>query len=104
MRKYLVYLVAFAQLMFASEGYSFEGRHYIGSFKECSYDRLTNLQGLKAAMIEAAKASGATVLSTSDFIFEPNGYTMVALLSESHASIHTYPELIEDVCGQGRFF
>jgi len=32
------------------------------------------------------------VLDTSAHQFEPFGYTIVYLLSESHLSIHTYPE------------
>jgi S-adenosylmethionine decarboxylase len=43
-------------------------------------------------MIEAAARSHATVLSSSCEKFEPCGCTIVILLSESHLSIHTYPE------------
>jgi S-adenosylmethionine decarboxylase proenzyme len=43
-------------------------------------------------MDEAVKASGATILNRTYYIFPPNGMTLVYLLSESHASIHTYPE------------
>lgn len=75
-----------------AEEYAFEGVHYVGSFKACNVDRLTDLKGLKEKMIEAARASGASVLDSVDFVFAPDGYTLVILLSESHASIHTYPE------------
>lgn len=44
------------------------------------------------AMNRAVKASGATVLNATAHVFPPNGLTAVYLLSESHASIHTYPE------------
>ena len=37
-------------------------------------------------------ASGATILQSVRHVFEPDGMTAVVLLSESHASIHTYPE------------
>jgi S-adenosylmethionine decarboxylase len=40
----------------------------------------------------AAEASGATVLETISKKFAPQGVTVVSLLSESHISIHTWPE------------
>lgn len=43
-------------------------------------------------MVEAAEACGATVLSVQAKQFEPQGATVLVMLSESHLSIHTYPE------------
>jgi len=37
-------------------------------------------------------ADGFEVLGTSSNEFDPHGYTLTALLAESHATIHTYPE------------
>ena len=39
-----------------------------------------------------AKAAKVEVLNISRHKFEPQGFTMVALLAESHMSIHTFPE------------
>lgn len=43
-------------------------------------------------MVKAAEACGASVLSVQAQQFEPQGATVLVLLSESHVSIHTYPE------------
>ena len=39
-----------------------------------------------------AKKSKVEVLSVSDHKFKPQGFTLVALLAESHMSFHTFPE------------
>lgn len=72
--------------------YEFVGFHMFGSYIGCDHDQLSNIEGLKAAMHEGVKASGATLLNTVYHVFPPDGLTMLMLLSESHASIHTYPE------------
>ena len=40
----------------------------------------------------AAEACGAHVLQTMSHQFSPQGVTAICLLSESHISIHTWPE------------
>ena len=40
----------------------------------------------------AAKLANATVLNLISNKFEPQGVTAIALLAESHISIHTWPE------------
>ena len=39
-----------------------------------------------------AKAAKVTVLEISKYKFEPQGFTILALLAESHMSFHTFPE------------
>jgi len=39
-----------------------------------------------------AKAADVTVLKISKYKFEPQGFTILALLAESHMSFHTFPE------------
>ena len=39
-----------------------------------------------------AKKAKVTVLQISKHRFEPQGFTLVALLAESHMSFHTFPE------------
>jgi S-adenosylmethionine decarboxylase len=93
-RFFSVMLLLASAFLFADEQevFEFKGSHFLASYMGCDMAALTDIAALTNAMEEAAKASGATILKTSSHVFPPNGLTMVILLSESHASIHTYPE------------
>ena len=39
-----------------------------------------------------AKKAKVEILNVSDHVFKPQGFTLVALLAESHMSFHTFPE------------
>ena len=47
---------------------------------------------LRTSITSAAKGAGATLLNLITHRFEPQGVTGLALLAESHISIHTWPE------------
>ncbi|CAH1204148.1 S-adenosylmethionine decarboxylase proenzyme [Paenibacillus plantiphilus] len=72
--------------------YSTFGRHVAVDTWGVDFDLLNNAEFLQAHMVEAAEACGATVLSVQAKQFEPQGATVLVMLSESHLSIHTYPE------------
>jgi S-adenosylmethionine decarboxylase proenzyme len=76
----------------AEETYLFHGTHFIASYGDCNYEALTDIDSLREVLLLAAKESGASILSYVDYLFPGHGFTMAVLLSESHASIHTYPE------------
>jgi S-adenosylmethionine decarboxylase len=72
--------------------YEFSGRHLLASYSACDPAAIRDVAGLTAAFHAAVRASGATLLHAVEHTFPPYGMTAVAVLSESHASIHTYPE------------
>ncbi|PFA18807.1 MULTISPECIES: adenosylmethionine decarboxylase [Bacillus cereus group] len=72
--------------------YSTFGRHIIVDLWETDFSLLNDCELLKHHLVTASAICGATVLSVSEKIFQPNGVTVLVLLSESHISIHTYPE------------
>ncbi|MBN3525636.1 MULTISPECIES: adenosylmethionine decarboxylase [Paenibacillus] len=72
--------------------YSTFGRHVAVDTWGVDFDLLNNAEFLQTQLVEAAEACGATVLSVQSKQFEPQGATVLVMLSESHLSIHTYPE------------
>jgi S-adenosylmethionine decarboxylase len=72
--------------------YSTFGRHVAVDTWGVDFDKLNNARWLQSQLVEAAEASGASVMSVQAKQFEPQGATVLVLLSESHLSIHTYPE------------
>ena len=54
---------------------------------------LDNIEHIRSALIKCAQVSGATILHDHLHHFTPNGgVSGVLVLSESHISIHTWPE------------
>lgn len=72
--------------------YTTFGRHVAVDTWGVDFDLLNNEDFLQVQMVEAAEACGATILSVQSRQFEPQGATVLVMLSESHLSIHTYPE------------
>ena len=68
------------------------GKHYLLNLYGCSFDLLNDENLLIQLLESAARLSGATVIQTIYKKFEPQGVTVLTLLSESHISIHTWPE------------
>lgn len=85
-------LFLFCSSLAADEEYQFRGVHFVASYSQCDAGALGDPDTLEMVMREAAIASGATILNVASHRFPPDGLTCVILLSESHASIHTYPE------------
>ena len=68
------------------------GRHCLYELQDGNPALLDDEDFIKNVLVEAADLAGATLLQLISHKFEPQGVTAVALLAESHLSIHTYPE------------
>lgn len=68
-----------------------EGDHCIADLWQCDKNLLNDRKKIKKILKEAAITAGANPLKYKDHQFDPNGITGVWILSESHVSIHTYP-------------
>jgi len=71
----------------------FAGQHVLAELTGVSPELLDDEQFLRHAFGTALAQADATVLKVVSRQFKPQGVTVLALLSESHASIHTYPEV-----------
>jgi len=69
------------------------GRHLILDLYDCNPEILDDYDQLEGYLKEALALAGANILRIFGEKFDPQGVTLLALLSESHASIHTWPEL-----------
>ena len=68
------------------------GWHYLLELYECSPARIDELDFVLNCLHQAAGLAKATVIDSIHHQFRPTGITAVALLKESHLSIHCWPE------------
>ena len=67
-------------------------KHFLLELYRCDYEKLNDESFLRCTLNNAAKIANATVLNLISYKFKPQGVTVIALLAESHLSIHTWPE------------
>ncbi|MEO1590327.1 MAG: polyamine aminopropyltransferase [Cyanobacteria bacterium J06632_22] len=68
------------------------GRHILVEFHGCSAEVLNDVPRIESSMVNAAKESGATIISSVFHHFSPFGVSGVVVIQESHLAIHTWPE------------
>lgn len=68
------------------------GKHCVLEIYGVESKLLNNVEFIDNTLRNAANVTGATVLNSVFHVFEPQGITFILLLSESHISIHTWPE------------
>lgn len=69
------------------------GRHLILDLYDCDPEILNDYEQLSALLEAALSMAKANILRIFGEKFKPQGVTLLALLAESHASIHTWPEI-----------
>ena len=69
-----------------------QSKHLLLELYRCDFEKLDDESFLRCTLNRAAKLAKATVLNLISNKFEPQGDTAIALLAESHISIHTWPE------------
>ena len=71
--------------------YRYAGTHLLIEFREAS--NLDDVEHVKKSLAAAVEACGATLLDIMVHRFSPyGGVSGVAVIKESHISIHTWPE------------
>ena len=69
------------------------GRHCILELYQCDHVKLNDEAFIRTTITSSAKIAGATLINLVTHSFKPQGVTGLALLAESHISIHTWPEI-----------
>ena len=67
-------------------------KHILFTLKGCPFELLDDEQNIRMLLFRATKECKSTLLNLATHKFEPQGVTGVAMLAESHISIHTWPE------------
>ena len=69
-----------------------QSKHFLLELYRCDFEKLNDESFLRCTLNNAARFANATILNLISNKFEPQGVTAIALLAESHISIHTWPE------------
>ena len=72
--------------------YMFRGIHLIIDYYNVNKDRINNIDFVERSLCDAINLSGYNLIKIVSEKFELHGLSVLALLKESHVSIHTYPE------------
>tara|TARA_E500000081_G_C6103582_1_gene338828 strand:+ start:733 stop:1068 length:336 start_codon:yes stop_codon:yes gene_type:complete len=72
--------------------------HLLFTLKDCNRNLLNDEEFIRDIVYTASKKCKSTLLAINSHKFDPQGVTCVAMLAESHISIHTWPEKGMAVC------
>ncbi len=68
------------------------GRHVIAELWECNVDKLNDMGLIERVFVDAALKAGAEIREVAFHKFAPYGVSGVVIISESHLTIHSFPE------------
>lgn len=68
------------------------GRHVIAELWGCDVEKLNNIKFIEQLFVDAALEAGAEVREVAFHKFAPHGVSGVVIISESHLTIHSFPE------------
>lgn len=68
------------------------GRQILVEYYSCDESRINDVVFIEQSLINAVKASRATIISHNFHKFSPHGVSGVVVIAESHVAIHTWPE------------
>ena len=68
------------------------GKHILAEFYNCDPSAINDEAHVEELFLKTAKDSGATVINWNFHKFSPHGISGVVVISESHLTIHTWPE------------
>jgi len=68
------------------------GSHWIAELSGCDADALASAAVAQPILKRAVEECGATPIRYVVHQFDPQGFTAVAVLAESHISLHSWPE------------
>ncbi|WP_368487424.1 adenosylmethionine decarboxylase [Clostridium sp. BJN0013] len=69
------------------------GRHILAEIYGCDGKILNDKDFIEKTMVDSALKAGAEVREVAFHRFSPQGISGVVIISESHLTIHTWPEL-----------
>ncbi len=68
------------------------GRQILVEFYDCNESKINDVVFIEQSLIQATKASFASIISHNFHKFSPHGVSGVVVIAESHVAIHTWPE------------
>jgi len=68
------------------------GRQILVEFYDCDESKINDVTYIENSLIQATKASNATIISHNFHKFSPYGVSGMVVIAESHVAIHTWPE------------
>ncbi len=68
------------------------GRHVIAEMWDCNIDKLNDMGLIEQVFVNAALKAGAEIREVAFHKFAPYGVSGVVIISESHLTIHSFPE------------